>query len=496
MLPSYLFYSTLKGKMRVASHLLFSLLLFLLLVFCSCKKLVEVDLPITSLTSESVYTMDITAISAITTMYINMSFSSMQHNADLKGIIVHAGIASDELALVQGVTDSRLLAYYTNDLHGDNVGSGFWENIYSTIYVINIALEHLPTGTLTPAVKQQLTGEAKFMRAFCYFYLVNLYGDVPLVLSTNYKENASLSRADKAEIYKQIVKDLTEAESLLSDHYLDGTLLKPSNERLRPTKWAATALLARVYLYMQEYGLAEEASTKLIENVSLFSIVDLNDVFLMNSEEAIWQLQPVTTFQNSNTGEGRLFILPDTGPDDDRKYYINDDLVNSFEPGDNRLKNWINSVSVTKQGITTVYHYAYKYKIGYADVPNTEYSMVLRLAEQYLIRAEARTRLGKITGANSASSDLNKLRNRAGLPLTSASNESDMLDAIGKERRVELFTEWGDRWLNMKRTGIIDDVMELITPQKGGAWKPHQALFPISTSELKADPFLVQNPGY
>ncbi len=491
-------YNLLSRIRRIMYKALFVFCIILLFLFSSCEKLIEVAAPPTSQTNEIVYSTDATAISLITSLYIKTSEGHGQ-DAKLKGIPIYTGIASDELALVQGVPDLTLFAYYTNSLTIETVGNGFWENIYPLIYITNSAIEQLPEAQLTNAVKQQLLGEAKFMRAFCYFYLVNLYGDVPLVLSSDYKKNASLSRTAFKDVYKQIVRDLNDAETLLADHYLDGTLLKESTDRIRPTKWAALALLARVYLYTEEYALAEEASSQVINNSSLFSIVSLNDVFLMNSLEAIWQLQPVGLWDPMvNTTEGRLFILPETGPEtSNRRYYLNKNLVNSFELQDLRLKNWIDSVKVINDGITTVYYYPYKYKIGYEDMPATEYSMVLRLAEQYLIRAEARTILGNITGANSAESDLNIIRSRAGLNPTTANTETDMLAAISKERRNELFTEWGDRWLNLKRTKMIDDVMVHITPQKGsGEWTPYQALFPISRSELMADPFLIQNPGY
>ncbi len=485
------------GIKRRIRHSLFFLLLNVCLGLSSCKKLLEIGPPATSLTSESVYADDAAAIAAVTCTYVNMSNSTYLPDATLRGITLLTGIASDELSMTKGVTDVRLVAYYTNNLNVQNVGSGFWERNYPVIYKINLAIEQLQTASLTENVKKQLLGEAKFMRAFCYFYLINLYGDVPLVMSSNYQENASLSRTVIKDVYKQIIADLKDAEQLMADHFLDETLLKGSTERVRPTKWVATALLARVYLYTKEYRLAEEAATKLIENSSLFSLADFNNAFLKNSTEAIWQLQPVGTGTGSNTAEAATFILPATGPETySRRFHLNENLLNAFESGDLRKKNWIDSISVINQGITSVYYYPYKYKIGLVNVATSEYTMVFRLAEQYLIRAEARAMNGKIEGANSASSDVNILRTRAGLGPVSAIAENEMLEAIAKERRVELFTEWGDRWFNLKRTGTIDQVMELVTSQKGGEWKPHQALMPLALNELMANPFLTQNPGY
>ncbi|HEY4197438.1 MAG TPA: RagB/SusD family nutrient uptake outer membrane protein, partial [Mucilaginibacter sp.] len=117
-----------------------------------------------------------------------------------------------------------------------------------------------------------------------------------------------------------------------------------------------------------------------------------------------------------------------------------------------------------------------------------------RLAEQYLIRAEARSQEGNVSGAQS---DLNVIRNRAGLANTTASTQTTLLTAILHERQVEMFTEWGHRWLDLKRTGTVDAVMSLVLPAKGGGgWNPNMALMPLPLGDLQADQNLTQNPGY
>jgi len=121
---------------------------------------------------------------------------------------------------------------------------------------------------------------------------------------------------------------------------------------------------------------------------------------------------------------------------------------------------------------------------------------VLRVAEQYLIRAEARAHLNKL---NDAIDDINVIRARAslgGLPYLQEQN--GVLDAVAKERQIELFAEWGHRWFDLKRTGKIDSVMSQITPQKigGGMWNSYQQLYPIPRGEMISDPNLTQNNGY
>ncbi len=105
--------------------------------------------------------------------------------------------------------------------------------------------------TLSVAVKEQLLGEAKFLRAFFYFYLVNLYGDVPLIISTDYVVNAKSSRTDLLQVYDQIVRDLIDAQRNLSVSYV-------SSERVRPNQSVATALLARDLFISRVIGLMQK----------------------------------------------------------------------------------------------------------------------------------------------------------------------------------------------------------------------------------------------
>ena len=115
---------------------------------------------------------------------------------------------------------------------------------------------------------------------------------------------------------------------------------------------------------------------------------------------------------------------------------------------------------------------------------------MLRLAEQYLIRAEARARQGNIPGAQQ---DLNSIRNRAGLPNTTTSGPTEILEAIMEERQRELFTEGGHRWLDLKRTGRTTEVLAPLKP----LWDPTDVLWPIPEDEIfNNSNLLPQNPGY
>ena len=464
---------------------------FFLIAFSQpgCKKLVDVNPPTSGVSGATAFNSDGTAIAVMTGVYTNMS-QSFFGGGGLPSMSLFPSLSADELS-VYGDFNTLDVVYYTNALTNGNTGSAdFWNNIYPVVYVVNSAIQGLNSSTgLTPAVKQQLTGEAYFMRAFCYFYLVNLYGDVPLVTNTNYAVTSGLARTPTSQVWTQINSDLQNAQHLLDSGYMDATLLTATSERVRPTVWAATALLSRAYLYQKKWDSAAMEATAVINQSALYSLDTLNGVFLANSNEAIWQLQPV--FAGQNTQDALLFVLPASGPDGiSYPVYLDTILVDAFEPLDQRRVDWVGSVDVG----STTYFYPYKYKqnTSSAAMP-TEYEMVLRLGEQFLVRAEAEAQLNQFSAATM---DLNAIRLRAGLAGTGATTQSNLLSAIAHERQVELFTEWGHRWLDLKRTNMVNTVMSVVTPEKGGQWNSDWQWYPISLYELQHDHNLVQNAGY
>lgn len=458
-----------------------------------CRKFVEIKAPVTSLTEENIFNSDLTAPTVLTGLYSSLA-DQASVSSDLGSISVYAGLSADELTLFSGVSDERLGAYYKNALVSNisqNYGTEIWSPAYKYIYICNVSIQKLTESTsLNKNVKQQLVGEAKFMRAFIYFYLVNFFGDVPLVLSPDYSVSSILSRSSKAAIYSQIVADLKDAQNLLSPQYFGNDAKTMTSERLRPNKWAATALLSRVYLYLNDWDKAQTEASSVINNSAIYDTASINNVFLKNSKEAIWQLQPVKT--GRNTEDGWVFILPATGPNDNNPVYLSSQLQSIFEPNDKRnlIGNWVQSVTVS--GVT--YKFPFKYKSASLNAPITEYLMVLRLGEQFLIRAEARAHLNNISGSKN---DLDIVRKRAGLSPTTANDQNSLLISVLHERQVELFTEWGHRWLDLKRTGTLDAVMGVVTPLKSGEqWNPYKSLFPILWNDINSNPNLTQNSGY
>ncbi len=444
--------------------------LFLLaLGFSSCKQFVEVPAPTNQLNAEDVFTDDKTATSAIIGIYSDME-SPLPISTYLTLL---PGMSADELTYTSG--DQGYLQLLNNSYLPDNPYTAAVWGIYSSVYKANACIQGIENSTgLTPATKDQLLGEALFCRAFCYFYLVNLFGDVPLVTSTDYRISDTAGRTPAATVYQQIIVDLTKAQALLNSSY-------PSDQRVRPNIWTAASLLSRVYLYTNNWTNAESQASSIINSGS-YTLSNLASAFLINSNETIWQLMPVNPA--FNTQEAAIFIPG--GPTQIPTFPMTNDLVNAFEPGDQRIPAWTGNTIIASQ----VFYYPAKYK-NPGGSPVTEYHIVFRLAEQYLIRAEARMQQDNIAGAID---DLNTIRSRAGLTALSPSMTQDQAAiAVRQERRIELFAEFGHRWLDLKRTSMVDPVLQALKPS---TWRSRAALWPVPQEQIMLNPSLTQNKGY
>lgn len=447
------------------------LLLFIFL--SSCEKFTEIKPPGDQLVNPQPFLNEASANAAITGIYEEMMRLGDQFANSSTTLIM--GLYSDELHYYSPSFRDEFYNSNITESNHTNITSQFWQPAYVHIYAANLNLEQLDLSkNLAMDVKKRLVGEAKFIRAFCYFYLVNIFGDVPLQLSSDYRVNSFYPRTDANEVYDQIINDLNDACTLLPEHYV-------TQQRVRPNKWAAYALLSRVHLYLQQWAKAEQLADEIISSGMYSLESEPADVFLKSSNEAIWQLQPVNPFYN--TWEGNR-ILP-SGTNSIPTYLVNVQFVNAFDERDKRKTAWINS----RQYLNKTLYYPYKYKVFGRNAPVTEYNMVLRLAEQYLIRAEARAKQNKVDGALD---DLNIIRTRANLPIIVAHSQEDLINLITNERRLELCFEWGHRWFDLKRTNTAYEVLSGIKPE----WENKAILFPIPIDQIKINPALKQNPGY
>lgn len=441
---------------------------------CSCKKILEVS-PEYIRTTTQVYANNASADSVLVGLYFTLAAS----NSYNKDIPLSPGLSADELVPNPQGFSTSYISMYNNALDPNNAQTNaFWTDSYNVIYIANSIIEGVASSKgMTAEGKKRCTGEAQFVRAFAYFYLVNFFGDVPLVTTTDYKTSSVLPRTATALVYQQILKDLVSAESNLGDEY-------PTTGRVRPNKWVVKAMLSRVYLYLGDWANAAAKSTEVIGNNSVYSMERMTadtsamTIFHADSKEAIWQLWNSygSALGVSTLGDYTSFLVSSQSATS---------LMSAFETGDLRSINYV-AYSNTLNAC-----YINKYRLDGTSTNNfKEYTMVLRLAEQYLIRAEARVKQGDLSGAQA---DINVIRVRAGLGNTNATDQGSLLAAIGQERRVELCFEWGDRWLNLKRLGQLDAVMKLDKPN---TWKSSAALYPIPKIEIQNNNKLTQNPGY
>ncbi|RFZ90232.1 RagB/SusD family nutrient uptake outer membrane protein [Mucilaginibacter conchicola] len=502
----------------------------------SCKKLVEIDRPENTVTQEVAYSSNALATQAVVGLYSKLMSGDGTPNFANGTTSLYAALSADELLGYTGTGSPIDYQFSSGNIQSDNSipEEQIWKIAYQLIYNCNAAVEQL-SGPATPALdaatRKQLTGEAKFLRAFSYFYLVNFFGDVPLVLTTDFNQTKLLARSPQEQVYEQMVRDLSEAAQSLPDNY---TFVSSKSDRVRANKWAATALLARVYLYRKDFGNALKESSSVIGNTQLFTLsADLSKVFDANNREAIlqWQQNKETPPIYNATWDGKNFLpvfswkeIVGDNPADEAlylsdvnlyesistlclpNYYFTPELLSAFENGDARLKAWATYLpSPTIAPYTGAsFYYPRKYRLSIfspTDEP-PQYYMVLRLAEQYLIRAEAKAQLGDLNGALA---DLNIIRSRARaqatnavpdpLPSLSAGlSQTNVLAAVAHERQTELFAEWGHRFFDLKRTGKANDVLGALKGKQ--PWNASKLLYPIPAREISTNPNIVQNPGY
>jgi starch-binding outer membrane protein, SusD/RagB family len=342
---------------------------------------------------------------------------------------------------------------------------GIWAAIYNTINTANSVIEKVPgIKDMTDDEKNKALGELYFIRALCHFNLVNLFGAVPLELTpTKGTSGLDIARTPVDSVYIQIIKDLTFAET-----YLDAS----TSTKIRASRYAATALLARVYLYHKDYQLAHDKAVDVINNGG-YSLPAFSSVFGADgSGESIFEIDFTITDRNRISEYyfpkviNGIYELAPT-----------QDLIKAFDvTKDKRYKVCIAD--------TFSLPYAYKYRDMSTGADNV---IVLRLAEMYLIRAETETHLASPVIAD-IQSDINIIRNRAGLDNTLASTVGTLVTAIEEERRLEFAFE-GHRWFDLIRTGRSLQVIPGLTDIR-------KTLFPIPISEILTNPKMVQNMGY
>lgn len=455
-----------KYKIRIVS-------LVALLSLYGCDSFVTVDTPNSQLIGATVFENSVTANAAMLSIYAKLRDTGLLAGLTT-GSSVTLGLYADELTYYGTADDTISFMFNNSLLSNTSIVSQLWNESYHQIYCANAVIYGCEQSTtLSTTDKNRFIGEALFVRALVHFYLLNVYGAVPYVTTTDYDINRLITRMPTNEVYSKIIDDLQEATSLLPSNYLEA-------DRVRPTSSTAQALLARVYLYHENWAEASNAASAVINNADYVWETDIDKVFLKDCTATIWQFSP--NLSGNNADEGSVFYF-ESGPPP--FIGLSSELYASFDANDLRRSHWITVVS---DGTSSWYH-ANKYKQSTNTGTSLEYSIVFRLSEQYLIRAEARAKQGELGNARD---DLNMVRTLAGLPNTTAVTSEEIVAAVLQERRWEFFTEHGHRFFDLKRSGKLDSVLPLV---KLG-WNSTDALWPIPETELLANPNLTPNPGY
>ncbi|MFD1769113.1 RagB/SusD family nutrient uptake outer membrane protein [Sphingobacterium suaedae] len=351
-----------------------------------------------------------------------------------------------------------------------------WQGTYNTINAANNIIEKVPAmpeGSITDEKRNQFVGEAKFVRALSYFFLVRAFGSVPLKLTpTTEEENVAIPQATPEVIYPQLIKDLTEAAAALPE-----TLESVEATKGRATKAAAEALLAKVYLYdaarTGDYSKAASTAKVVIEGGNFSLATDFSSIWeTENASESIFELQfddqttnPLASVANDNAS--MLFYAKD------------ERIAQLFQDGDKRR-----DFSVVKGSRD-------RYYIGkYPNAnPPSQNVPVIRLAEILLIHAEAQARTSNSV-TDEAFNSLNEVLKRAGITKTKAdfASVNAFVRFVQEEKERELLFE-GETWFDYCRTKLALEKYSTLTSE-------NFFIYPIPASQISLNTELEQNPGY
>lgn len=437
----------------------------LMLFIAACSDYLELQ-PTDTVTELNAIKDAKTAQAALAGLY--NSFSPL-YSFSSRGLTGEFGSLSDEYNNILNINSWSL-----NSVDADNSTLSYvWSNMWGTIRRADNILALLPEVDAVPIdVKNQILAEAKCVRALNYMLMIQFWGELPYSESRDFRVRRNLPRTDISFIYSEIIADALEASEVLPQQYESEDLT-----RTRFTKGAANALLARLYLYSKDWAEAENSASSVIAD-NLYQLkADYEDVFTRNSGESILELFSSGS-PSIHLASVYFFYPPSLGGG--YRFIPTEEIKNAFESGDLRFTT---SIGEDINGL----FYINKYR-DINGIGNFNELKIFRLAEQYLIRAEARAKQNDILGALS---DINTIRNRAGLPDASASTQEQLLALIEQERFVELCFE-GHRWIDLVRTDRVDEVMGAFNP----VWNPRARLLPLPQSEIDNNPNMTQNPGY
>jgi hypothetical protein len=369
--------------------------------------------------------------------------------------------------------------------------SDLYTTLYRCIDIANNVIAKVPAIDGAEATKNDLIGQAYFVRALSYFELVRFWGGIPnayqeegvvvkLTPSEGISEADFAARASVAATYAQVESDLLDALDLLPEDR--GNNLQ---NRARATKGAVRALLARYYLYNHDWAQAETYATAVIDDTKYKLFDSFENIFkTKNTTESVFELQ----YNNNDVSGLRNWHFP-TSLSGRGGVALHDATYQEMiaDPNDVRGK-------LTAKNTATNTFYTTKW----STAGNADNVAVIRIAEMWLIRAEARTEIG--TDLTGAATDLNAIRTRAGVGNTPAATQAELRDAILAERKLEFIGE-GHRWFDLIRTGKAMTALSNVKRSKGSQTSyalgdPRRQIFPFPNIEVLTNTVLQQNSAY
>ena len=368
-------------------------------------------------------------------------------------------------------TLSQYLQLDQNAVPPDNVITvSAYQSIYRLINSANSVIAYVPRVSdpaLSTTEKNSIIGEAYFLRALGYFDLGRGWGGVQLLLgpTTDLGVIKGVKRSTIEQTYDQVLADLTEAEKLLTDD---------ANTRSRAQKSAVYALRARLHLYRKQWASAEEYATKVIQNSKYELVKPYKNFFAtpFQTKESVLELKYSANDRNSYWN---LWYPSSLGG----QY--------TLKPSETIISKLNNpAIGGSRKALlagsgNSVYGVLYN-----TQGQNTDPAYLIRIAELYLIRAEARAQQNQLT---LALDDLNTIKNRADVASVSITDKTLLLNAIDEERNVEFAFE-AHRWFDLVRTEKAGTVL--------GVTNKNFWLFPLPYQDVLSDPALEgkNNPGY
>lgn len=438
------------------------ILIVLLFTQVSCTKILDVQ-PTASIAADQAIKDKTGVEKAITGAYYSL------HDVGNYGRnhIILEDLTADNLNWTGTTREYQQFA--ENQIAADNgIVDGIWSSNYDCINRVNNVLSRIADIDMSTQERNTFTGDGLFLRALSHFNLLCYFGAIPVKTKPTLGLNdLNQARNSVQDVYSQIITDLLGAEQLL-----------PASRPIGfASAYSAKALLARVYLTMFHAfsipALAEQASAKADEVIKsgYYSLApSYSDLFNGNTSESLFEV--VFDAQNYNRLAQYFFPVSLTG-----RYEVSPsgEFTQTFRATD--TTRFEASITFDEKNLP--------YGIKYKDVSSgTDRVYVLRLAEMYMIRAEAKAYSnGKIEDIRN---DINTLRQRSGLSATTATTYDALKLAIETERRHEFAFE-GQRWSDLVRTKRATTVLGI---------SEQFTLFPIPLSELQTNKLMTQNPGY